>query len=364
MSVPIGTFLAALHRIVSPQKAADWDLSGLVLGDPAATIDTVGICHEVTEAVVAAVEADPMDLLVTYHPSLFRPTNRLLAGPTPAGRTLRLARAGVALAVAHTSFDAADGGTADALAHALGLTDTTGFAPVVPAGQVSVVTYVPPEAVERVAAAMSEAGAGVIGNYTGCSFRTEGTGAFTPEAGSEPLTGVVGVDSREREVRIEMIAPAHATDRVAAALRAAHPYDEPPFNVTDVRANLGFIGRVGRFGGSLDDLVARVGATLGTAGLRVSRGGDLAGRVAVVPGSGGSFVAAAAGVGADVVVTGDVGHHQVREAVDRRVTIIDPGHAPSERPGMAVLAGLVAAVGGEAGVDAVDLTSLDPTPWR
>ena len=61
----------------------------------------MALCHEVTERVVAALEREPVDLLVAYHPLLFRPVQSLIAGPTPAGRALRLNRRGVALAIAH-----------------------------------------------------------------------------------------------------------------------------------------------------------------------------------------------------------------------------------------------------------------------
>lgn len=84
----------------------------------------------------------------------------------------------------------------------------------------------------------------------------------------------------------------------------------------------------------------------------------------MIPGSGGSFLTGAAAVGADVLVTGDVGHHQVREAVDRGLTVIDPGHASTERPGMAMLVRLAEEVATAVGLDLLDLTSLDPTPWR
>ena len=113
--------LAALAARAPFERAAEWDPVGLTLGDPRAPARRIGVCHEVTEAVVAELERAPVDLLVTYHPLLFRATTRLVAGPTPEGRALRLIRAGTALAVAHTNFDVAEGGAADALAEALGL---------------------------------------------------------------------------------------------------------------------------------------------------------------------------------------------------------------------------------------------------
>lgn len=96
--------------------AASWDPVGLQLGDPKSEVGTVAVCHEVTEEVVARLENQPVDLLVTYHPLLFSPTNRLVSGRSAESRAFRLIRAGVSVLVTHTDFDAMEGGTADALA--------------------------------------------------------------------------------------------------------------------------------------------------------------------------------------------------------------------------------------------------------
>jgi dinuclear metal center YbgI/SA1388 family protein len=110
-----------------PETAASWDPVGLQLGDRSSEVKRVGVCHEVTEDVVAAIEADPVDLLITYHPLLFSPINRIVAGRSPGARALRLIHAGTGLLVTHTDFDAAPGGTADALAALFNLTDVGRF---------------------------------------------------------------------------------------------------------------------------------------------------------------------------------------------------------------------------------------------
>lgn len=110
-----------------PEMAASWDPVGLQLGDPETEVGTVAVCHEVTEEVVARLEDRPVDLLVTYHPLLFRPTNRLLSGRSAESRAFRLIRSGVSLLVTHTDFDAMEGGTADALARIYRLRNVAPF---------------------------------------------------------------------------------------------------------------------------------------------------------------------------------------------------------------------------------------------
>jgi dinuclear metal center YbgI/SA1388 family protein len=123
----VNDIASALATRTNPGTTPEWDPTGLQLGDPNAPVDTVGVCHEVTEEVVSRMEDDPVDLLITYHPLLFAPTNRLLAGRSAGARSYRLIRAGVGLLVTHTDFDAAPGGTADALAGFFDLRDVEEF---------------------------------------------------------------------------------------------------------------------------------------------------------------------------------------------------------------------------------------------
>lgn len=360
--VTVSDVLTALVRRVPPSSAAAWDQAGLQLGDPEGDVATVAVCHEVTESVVAEVEARSPDVLITYHPLLFRPVTRLVAGSTPAGRAMRLLRAGTALAVAHTAFDVAEGGMSDALADTIGLVDVRPFGAVGVASQSKVVVFVPGDSVEAVTGAMTAAGAGRIGNYSGCQFRTEGAGLFHAEEGSAPVVGSAG-DNSVDEVRVEMVVDPSRLDSVVAAVVHTHPYEQPAFDVYDVSANYGFAGRVGSFSGTVGDLAERAERLLGGVGLRVS--GDrkaVADQVAVLPGSGSSFLPAARAAGARAFVTGDVDHHRVVEAVDAGMAVVDPGHGPTERPGMSALVRMVGSCGLDVEVD--DLTGHDPTPWR
>jgi hypothetical protein len=93
------------------------------------------------------------------------------------------------------------------------------------------VVFVPAEALEAVRDALFAAGAGRIGAYERCSWYTEGTGTFRPLAGASPAVGRVGEEERVPEVRLETVFPDERQDEVVAALRAAHPYEEPAFDI-------------------------------------------------------------------------------------------------------------------------------------
>lgn len=355
----VADVLAVLERLVPSGKAASWDPIGLQVGDDDAEVRRVAVCHEVTDEVVAAVAAG--DLLVAYHPLLFRPVGRFVAGGGPVGRAFALARAGVALHVVHTAFDVAPGGAADALAAALGLTEVEGFGPLWPSDQAKVVTFAPPTSVDRVAGAMASAGAGRIGRYTACSFRAEGVGTFLPGPGAAPFSGLVGELNREPEVRLEMVSPVGRVDAVVAALVATHPYEEPAFDVIETRANAGLVGRIGTLPAPVDlaGLAASVGEVLDGAVRHCGLADRPVRRVAVVPGSGSALLHDVP-PDADVLVTGDVSHHRAREALDRGLAVVDAGHAPTERPGVDAL---YAALRDELPVPVARMP-MDPDPWR
>ncbi|MEZ2390307.1 hypothetical protein AB6813_12305 [bacterium RCC_150] len=93
----------------------------------------------------------------------------------------------------------------------------------------ALVVYVPASHSESLLAAIGDAGAGKIGDYTHCSFTTPGTGRFTPGAGAEPFIGTAGQAETVPEIRVECVVEENVLDDVVRALRAAHPYEEPAF---------------------------------------------------------------------------------------------------------------------------------------
>lgn len=357
----MASVLAELNARAPGDKAAGWDPHGLQIGDPTREVLRLAVCHDVTEKVAALAIEGEVDLLIAYHPLLFKPTTRLVAGPGPTGRAYHLARAGVGVGIVHTAWDAARGGTADALAEVLGLTSVKRFGPIDSSPVTKLVTFVPPGAVELVAQALTEVGAGRIGNYRGCLFRSEGIGTFISGPGAQPVVGRAGAFNEEREVRLEVLVPKALEGRAVAALVGSHPYEEPPFDLHEVRANLGLIGRVGGLDRpmSLGEFSDRVNEVLdGPARCSGDRSRAVT-RVAVLPGSGGSFIDEAAASGADVFVTGDLSHHHTRAALDLGMSTIDPGHAATERPGVAELMSMARTIM----PGAIDLTD-DATPWK
>jgi hypothetical protein len=96
------------------------------------------------------------------------------------------------------------------------------------------VVFVPPEALDLVREALFAAGAGRIGAYERCSWYTEGTGTFLGGKGTEPAVGEAGREERVPELRLETLFPAERHEEIVAALRRAHPYEQPAFDVYEL----------------------------------------------------------------------------------------------------------------------------------
>ena len=96
---------------------------------------------------------------------------------------------------------------------------------------VKLVWFVPADALDATRDAVFDSGAGRIGEYERCSWYTAGTGTFLGAEGTSPVVGASGAEEHVPELRVETVVPAEALDDVIAALRRAHPYEEPAYDV-------------------------------------------------------------------------------------------------------------------------------------
>jgi dinuclear metal center YbgI/SA1388 family protein len=339
VSVRLSDVIEVLDQAYPPRLAQSWDSVGLVCGDPGDAVESVTIAVDATPAVVD--EVPDGGLLLAHHPLLLRGVDTVAAS-TPKGALVhRLIRTGRSLFTAHTNADSASPGVSDALADALGLSVEAVLEPVSNAAELDKwVIYVPRENTAAVQAAVFGAGAGHIGDYSHCSWSVSGIGQFLPHEGAAPAVGSVGNVERVDEDRFEVVAPAHLRADVLSAMRAAHPYEEPAFDVfamVPLPTGTG-LGRVGVLAHPepLRAFVSRVAAALPPTSSGVRAAGDpdqAVSRVAVCGGAGDSLLTAAAGAGVQAYVTADLRHHPADE--HRRasgVALIDVAHWASEFP--------------------------------
>ena len=243
----------AVERIAPISLAEDWDNPGLQVGSLGGEVNRVLVALTPMTEVFEEAEKIGANFLLFHHPLIFRGLNSVDTNSYPGGLIMRTMKGNLTVHAAHTNYDAAPGGVSVALAEALGLVGPLEV--VVPRGSMrKLVVFVPEDDADSVAATLTEAGAGVIGEYTHCTFRAPGTGTFFGGEGTDPYAGEKGRLERVPELRIETVVPAHAAHGAELAARDAHPYEEPALDVYPVDGHpegCGY-GRAGRLPEPLD----------------------------------------------------------------------------------------------------------------
>jgi len=318
--------------------AQDWDNVGLLIGDPQKAVKRILLTIDVTNDVVAEAKKLKTDLILSYHPVIWDGLKKITAD-WPTGAVYELIRCGIAVYSIHTALDAAIGGVNDGLAEMVGIVDGKPIGDYVanPAGDnYKLVVFVPAASLAEVSNAMFAAGAGAIGNYSHCGFGAEGTGTFLPGEGARPAIGRKGKLEKVAEIRFEAIVPAGKLEVVVAAMKKAHPYETPAFDVLklhDSGAKFG-LGRIGELDRPtpLSRIIKQIKRATGARAIGVV--GDerrLVKRAAVCAGTCGRIINSVIAAGVDLYLTGELKHHQALAAQEAGLTCICLSHTVSER---------------------------------
>lgn len=332
-----------LKAIAPLNVAEDWDNVGLLLGDESIDVTRILTCLTLTTDVAEEAVKCGAQLVVTHHPVLFKPVKKITMD-NPEGRMLlTLLRHGIAVYSPHTAWDNAASGINQQLAELLELQEIAPLRPHVAADHVKLVTFVPEPQLDQVRQAIWKAGAGTIGNYHSCSFNLRGTGTFFGSEGTNPAIGESGRLESVDEIRVEVVCTLKKLDQALAALRAAHPYEEPAIDIFPVKPLPDGTG-AGRFGSfpkpitlaALNQIVAqRLGQRTvqftGNPAQKVDRLGIACGAAA-------EFLRDAHRAGCQALLTGEARFHASLEATELGIGMILPGHFATERFSMEVLA--------------------------
>ncbi|WEK37636.1 MAG: Nif3-like dinuclear metal center hexameric protein [Candidatus Pseudobacter hemicellulosilyticus] len=330
----IRNIIEVLETLAPPALQESYDNAGLLTGKPDWPCTGILCTLDATEAVVAEAISKKCNLIVAHHPIIFGGLKKI-NGKNYVERTVIAAiKQDIAIYAIHTNLDNVAWGVNGKMADLLGLVNRQ---PLLPKEGTlkKLYTFVPLARAEAVKEAIFQAGGGHIGQYSECSFGTEGTGTFKGGPGTNPFVGEPGARHAERELRIEVVLPAWLQHRVVAALLRAHPYEEVAYDLVNLSNPHPATG-AGLLGELPEPLAPEtfLGFLKERFGLPLVRHTALTDRpvkkVALCGGAGSFLISRALAVGADFFITGDMKYHEFFDA-DGRLVIADIGHYESEQ---------------------------------
>jgi len=326
--------ISQIEKFAPRALAQSWDNTGLLIGDGNSAVKKILLTIDITQEVVKEAKQAGCNFILSYHPVIWDGLKSI----TENSVVYELVRSGICVYSIHTALDAVAGGVNDGLAEIVGIKNPQPIGDFVNSQKQNykLVVFVPADSLQKVADAVFKAGAGWIGNYSHCSFRSAGTGTFLPLEGAKPAIGKKGKLEKVDEIRFESIVPAEKVADCLKAMKSAHPYEMPAFDVIklyDFENKIG-LGRIGllekpvQLSAILKKIKritgAKVAGIVGNKNRKVKK-------AAVCAGSCGKLIMTVISEKCDLYLTGEIKHHQALAAQEAGVTVVCLSHTVSER---------------------------------
>ena len=314
--------------------AEDFDNVGLLVGDKNRICSGALITHDVTVAVVEEAIASNCNLIICFHPIIFKGLTSITGKNYVEKTVLKAIENKIAIYALHTALDNHEKGISYHLGKLLKLKQQRILIPQ-KNSLFHLTTYVPIAAKEELLTALHEAGAGNIGDYSHCSFSINGEGQFLPHENSSPNIGEKNSLTHVEESQLRLIVPKHAKNKVLKALSDTHPYETVAYELIAIEnqhPNVG-LGSIGQLEKplALNDFLKHVKQALNVAYIRHSETHlKEIKTVAVLGGSGSFCIDAAKAQGADALVTADLKYHDFFSG-ENKLLLIDAGHYETEQ---------------------------------
>ncbi len=325
MAYKIRQIVNAIERLAPLSLAEAWDNSGLQIGDMEWPVKKILLSLDVSQEVVKEAVRIGAGLIITHHPLIFPKLRTIDLNKTQGRIICDAIKGNISIYSAHTNLDKAKGGVNDQLALALGLKDVSTLLPE-ENNLYKLVVFVPKADVKAVKKAIGAVGAGLLGNYSHCSFSALGEGNFMPLIGAKPTIGIVGRLESVEEVKLEVLVRRGMLSATINAMLKSHPYEEVAYDIYALKNKDTFFG-LGRIGAleerlAFSDFIGLCRKKL-LSEPRWAGGVGTVKNVAVCGGAGADLIALAQERGADVLVTGDVKYHDAWLAKDLNFCVID-----------------------------------------
>lgn len=337
----VQSIIDTLERLAPSALQEDYDNAGLITGSSHWTCTGAMISLDATEEVILEAVQNNCNLVISHHPIVFRGMKKLNGKNYWERAVIAAIKNDVALLAVHTNLDNVLGGVNGRAADLLGLTNREVLLPkkeLISKLQV----YVPGAHRPDLEKALFDAGAGYFGNYSECSFYSEGWGSFKPELEAQPVIGNVGSRHTEKEHKLEVVFPSWLENKVLKAMKLAHPYEEVAYEVVSLNNEWGAVGAglLGEWPEALDemDALAKIKQVFGLSLIKHTPFvGKKIRKVAFCGGAGSFLTGRAIAAGADLFITSDIKYHEFFDG-EGKILLTDIGHFESERHTIDLLA--------------------------
>ncbi len=323
-----------LMEFIAPSwMACPGDVNGLQAGSPDDTVTKVLLALDATSRTIDYAIDNDYSLIVTHHPRFYHPLKNLCRDTFSGSLAYKICKHDIALFNAHTNFDIVPGGVNDVLADLIGLSEVVPVDPLIHDELLKLTVYVDEEHLDELKNALCEAGAGEIGNYTDCAYKTLGIGCFKPQENASPFSGKIGELYEAEEWRLEVVLPSSLKAGIERVLGEVHPYEQPAYDFTGINAAQCYgLGRIGILSRALtvESIARKYKKSVQSRAVQILDCSEKpVARLAVWSGSGvniGKLVAS----GAECIVCGELGYHDAEVLAFYGISAVVLGHCPCE----------------------------------
>ena len=323
-----------LEQLAPLGNAEDFDNVGLLVGDPSKEVTGILVTLDTLEEVVDEAVSTNCNLIVSFHPIIFNGLKRLTGQDYVQRTVIKAIENNIAIYSMHTALDNSPAGVSFSICQALGLENRSILVPKQDSIK-KLTTYIPVAEADNLKNALFSAGAGTIGQYSHCSFTTEGSGTFKASDTANPAKGKKGELHREDEAQVHVTFNTASESAVLRALFEHHPYEEVAYEVYKLEnkhQHLG-MGMIGDFAEALNE-TEFLNFVKDKMNAKVIRHSAFINKpikkVAVLGGSGSFAIEAAKKARADAFITADLKYHQFFSA-EGKILLMDIGHFESEQ---------------------------------
>ena len=331
----VSDIIQVLEAVAPSAYQEGYDNSGLIVGQMQNEVTGILVALDCIESVVEEAILKGFNLIVAHHPIIFKGLKRLNGKNYVERVVMKAIRHDINIYAIHTNLDSVlMKGVNTKFAEKLGLINTKILAPK---GEVlrKLYTFVPSHSADAVRKALFAAGAGHIGNYSSCSFNSEGFGTFLAEENANPFVGEKGNLHKEAEEKIEVIYIAHQENAIINALIKAHPYEEVAYDIVKLENRLNTVGAgmIGELPTAMPtmDFLQMVKNNMKAGCIKYTKPHvETIKKVAICGGSGSFLLKDAMAQKADIFITADYTYHLFFDA-ENKIMIADIGHYESEQ---------------------------------